>query len=115
MDGALPAVHGACDFNGRHAGQLDVRWQTKDARLGDSPITLQFSDDPNGPWSTIATGLPNSGQYLWQVDARTPRQIYLRLEVSDEAGNVASHELTEPIAIEGLTPQGRIRTLLPNG
>jgi hypothetical protein len=98
---------------GQHAGKLDIRWLAEDARLTTQPISLLFSDSADGAWTTIACGLPNTGQYLWPIDARIPRQIYLRLEVRDEAGNVGEHQLAEPISIEGLTPQGHILGLLP--
>ena len=58
------------------------------------------------------SGLANSGKYLWPIDSRVPQQIYLRLEVRDEAGNVGEHQLIDPINIEGLTPRGRIRGLV---
>ena len=57
----------------------------------------------------MAAGLPNTGQYFWEYDPRSPRQIYLRLEVRDDAGNIAIDQLTEPIKVEGLEPKGQIR------
>ena len=63
----------------------------------------------------IATALPNTGEYFWEYDPRSPRQIYLRLEVRDDAGNVAIDQLTEPIKVEGLEPKGQIRGFKPAG
>jgi hypothetical protein len=91
------------------AGKLDIRWEASDANLAPRPITLLMSDRPDGVFTPIAAGLPNSGQYFWEFDPRSPRQIYLRLEVRDEAGNTAVDQLTEPILVEGLQPKGRIR------
>lgn len=99
---------------GEHAGQLDIRWQAIDVWFTDRPITLQFSEHPQGPWITIAAGLPNTGQYFWSVDPRIPRQIFLRIEACDEAGNVAQHQISQAISTAGLIPQGRIRGLRPN-
>ena len=103
------ALYGA----GPQAGQLDIRWEAKDASLTSQPITLLFSDNADGPWTTIASGLENTGQYFWSIDTRVPRKVHLRLEVRDEAGNVGEHQLADPISIEGLTPQGRIRDFVP--
>ena len=105
------AAYGA----GEHAGELDIRWEAQDEHLGPRPITLSFSDRPDGKYTTIAAGLPNTGQYFWRFDPRSPRQIYLRLEVRDDAGNVTSDQLADPINVEGLTPKGRIRSLTPTG
>ena len=94
---------------GPAAGKLDIRWEADDANLTSRPVTLAIGDRPEGPFTPIAAGLPNSGQYYWDFDPRSPRLIYLRLEVRDEAGNVAVDQLTEPIQVEGLQPRGRIR------
>jgi hypothetical protein len=72
-----------------------------------------MSSSPDGPFTPIAAGLPNTGQYLWEFDPRSPRQIYLRLEVRDEAGNLTIDQLVEPIQVEGLAPKGRIRGFSP--
>ena len=103
------AAYGA----GEHAGELDIRWEAGDSHLGPRPITLSFSDRPDGKFTAIAAGLPNSGQYFWQFDPRSPRQIYLKLEARDDAGNVSVDQLADPINVEGLTPKGRIRSLTP--
>ena len=100
---------------GEHSGELDIRWEAEDSHLGPRPITLSFSDRADGRFTTIAAGLPNTGQYFWRFDPRSPRQIFLKLEVRDEAGNVAADQLADPINIEGLTPKGRIRSLTPAG
>jgi hypothetical protein len=100
---------GASYGQGASAGKLDIRWEATDANLGQRPVTLAMSDRPDGSFVPIAAGLPNGGQYLWEFDPTSPRQIFLRLEVRDEAGNVAVDQLTEAIKVEGLEPKGRIR------
>lgn len=103
------AVYG----EGVHAGELDIRWEIIDDSIGDRAVTLLFSEHPTGPWTTIAAGLPNTKQYYWSVDSNTPRQIYLRLEVRDEAGNTAEHQLVDPISTMGLVPKAFIRSVRP--
>lgn len=100
---------GAAYGQGEAAGKLDIRWEASDDNLGSRPITLAVGERPEGPFTPLAAGLPNSGQYFWEFDPRSPRQLYLRLEVRDDAGNVAIEQLTEPIKVEGLEPKGRIR------
>jgi hypothetical protein len=103
------AIYGS----GARAGELEIHWQAEDARLNERPVSLKFSDAPGGSWSTIASSLPNKGVYRWRVDGRVPPQIYLRLEVRDEAGNLAVHELERPIPNDGLVPRGTIRGIKP--
>jgi len=104
---------GAAYGQGEAAGKLDIRWQATDTNLGSRPVTLAIGDRPDGPFTPVAVGLPNTGQYFWEFDPRSPRQIFLRLEVRDEAGNVAIDQLTEPIKVEGLEPRGKIRGFNP--
>ena len=98
---------------GVHAGELDIRWEVIDESIGDRGVTLMFSEQPTGPWTTIAAGLPNTQQYYWSVDPNTPRQIYLRLEFRDDAGNTGEHQLVEPVSTIGLVPKAFIRSVRP--
>jgi hypothetical protein len=98
---------------GDAAGKLDIRWEAADPNLGNRVVTLAIADRPDGPFTPIAAGLPNTGQYFWEYDPRSPRQIYLRLEVRDEAGNIGIDQLREPIKVEGLEPKGQIRGFSP--
>jgi hypothetical protein len=100
---------------GEHAGELLIRWQASDAAMASRPITLQFSDRPNGPWSIIAAGLENIGSYAWRPDNRAPDKIYLRIEARDEAGNTATFDTPEPTALDRIFPAGRIREVRPAG
>lgn len=94
---------------GINSGQLQIQWQASDAWLLARPITLSYASEPQGPWTTLAGGLANTGQYFWRVEPSVPRRVYLKLEVRDAAGNLTEHKLAEPIELEGLAPQGRIR------
>jgi hypothetical protein len=95
------------------AGTLLIRWHAEDAALADRPITLLFSDRPTGPWSTIAAGLDNTGQYGWRPDARVPDRICLRIEARDQAGNVGTFDAPQPISIDRIRPGGRIQSAHP--
>jgi hypothetical protein len=103
------AIYGS----GQKAGILDIRWSANDESFSQQPVSLYFSTDRQGPWTTIAAGLPNNGQYEWRADARIPREIYLRIQARDKAGNVNEHILAEPISLDGLAPRGRIDGLAP--
>jgi hypothetical protein len=98
---------------GGHAGNLDIQWTATDDHFGQRPITFSFSEKRDGPWTTIASGLPNSGQYYWRVDSSVPDKFYLRLEARDEAGNLCIDQLKRPIQSAGLTPKGRVRSFEP--
>lgn len=99
--------------SGERAGQLIIHWDAYDAQPGERPISLAFSDNPNGPWQPIASGLRNTGRYVWQLDQRTPNAVYLRLEFRDGAGNVAVYQPAEPVTVAPLRPRARIREVRP--
>jgi len=98
---------------GVDAGKLIISYETTDALLAARPVSLSFSESPGGPWTTIAAGLENTGRYAWPLDGRLPQQIYLRLEVRDEAGNVGVHETNQAVSFDRLSPSVRIRSVRP--
>jgi hypothetical protein len=99
--------------NAGEAGKLIIQWTASDANLALRPIRLQYGPNPNGPWTTIEDGLRNEGEYAWKPTADIPDQVWLRLEVRDEAGNVCVHQPELPIDISGLIPRGHIRGITP--
>ncbi len=111
VDETLPSVgiSGARYGDGDRAGSLVIAYRCDDDYLMSRPITLAFSDSPDGPWTTIAAGLRNTGDYVWPADPQLPRQIYLRIDATDQAGNVGGYVLEEPIDTRGLAPRARIR------
>jgi hypothetical protein len=95
------------------AGQLVISWQADDLMLAARPVSLSFSENRGGPWLPIAAGLENTGRYAWPLDNRTPAKVFLRLEVRDEAGNVGTDEMAEPLTIDQSHPTVRIRSVRP--
>ena len=94
--------------SGKDAGKLIIQYVASDHNLAIRPIRLLYSPQPDGPWTTIAEGLRNSGSYAWKVPSQVPEQIYLRIEVRDTANNLGVYQLTSPLDISGLVPRGRI-------
>ena len=86
-----------------------------DGLLADRPISLSFAETPAGPWTTIVAGLENSGRYVWQLDARVPSQIHLRMEVRDKAGNLEQVNLPQPVSLTRPQPTVQIRGVRPLG
>lgn len=100
---------------GNLADHLLLRWSVADGNLEQRPIGLYYSAYPNGPWSTIAAGLENTGNYTWRLERHMPNQFYVRLEVRDLAGNLATHQSSEPISLARPQPTGRLRGVQPIG
>jgi hypothetical protein len=79
--------------------QLSIRWQAADAQLADSPISLYYADATTGDWRLIAQGLPNSGEYCWNLPIGLPTEVQIRVEAHDMAGNVTTAETRNPIRL----------------
>jgi hypothetical protein len=63
-----------------------VRWSS--AQVGGAPAsaTLELSaDGPHGPWTTLATALPDNGAYQWAVAAPPTSAATLRVVVTQGA------------------------------
>ncbi|MEM9365829.1 MAG: hypothetical protein AAGD07_07515 [Planctomycetota bacterium] len=106
-------VTGAKYGEGEFTGSLIIQWRARDEHLLERPITLAFGESTEGPWTTIAGGVRNSGQYAWPADAALPAQIYLRIDAADQAGNVGTYVLDTPVDTRGLAPRARIRGFRP--
>jgi hypothetical protein len=111
VDKSKPNVRitGAQYGDGDRLGALVILYECVDPNLMQRPIALSFSDSLEGPWTTIAGGLRNDGEYVWPADPQLPRQLYLRIDATDQAGNVGSYILDKPIDTQGLAPRARIR------
>lgn len=105
----ISAVYGA----GEEAGHLVIDYSCNDDELIDRPISISFSERRDGPWTTVASGLKNTGRYLWPAEPNLPKRIYLRIEAVDRAANIGVYRLDLPIDVEGLAPRGRIKGFRP--
>lgn len=115
VDTSLPVVKitRAVYGEGPEDGMLVIDYNCEDGHLVERPITLLYSERLDGPWTEVATGLANTGLYLWKAAANLPDKIYLKIECIDKAGNIGSHRLDLPIDIRGLAPRGIIQGFRP--
>ena len=98
---------------GAEAGRLIINWVADDPWLTLRPISLFWSTQPNGPWTEIESGLRNSGRYVWKVATDVPRQVYLRIDAVDQAGNIGAFRLNKQIDLSGLIPRAHIKSVQP--
>jgi len=86
-----------------HGGKtptMMIRWTAKDKNMGPRPINLAFAEEAEGPWTPIAAGLDNNGQYEWQPTGGLPHHVYVRVEASDLHGNVGAAQTSNPLRID---------------
>jgi hypothetical protein len=93
---------------GRDVGTLYVNYAASDIHLTPRPVSISMSTKKEGPWTTIASGLENTGVYGWEMPKDLPYQFYVRVEAEDRAGNVGAYLTSEPIKIDLARPRGTI-------
>jgi hypothetical protein len=104
-------------------GSLHISWIAKDKNLHSEPIDLFYAVNRQGPWLPIVKGLKNDGLYRWTPTAVMGTHAFVRLTVHDLAGNTASSESAQPVALDDQSrPRGHLvgvstipRTTLGNG
>lgn len=94
--------------NGQQPGQLLIEWTMSDDELAERPVSLYYASHHNGPWQPITGWEPDTGQYLWTFGPDVPKQVYIRLEARDAAGNIARADSPDPLVIDLSRPSARI-------
>jgi hypothetical protein len=88
---------------------LILAWEASDRNLAQNPVTLEWADDPGGPWHAIGKpDMPNTGRFAWQVPADIKPSVYLRLSVRDTAGNIGVHQTEQPELVDLSVPEATI-------
>jgi hypothetical protein len=83
---------------------LSIVWTASDKNLGRQPITLSYAEQPEGTWTEIAK-TENTGRYVWQMPPGVPYRFYVRVEATDQAGNVGSDRTKDPVLVDLTRPK----------
>jgi len=106
-------VHAEVD-PGPDTGKLTITWKATDENLSRDPITLSYSENPEGPWKQIVAGQPNFGSYVWRMPpSGIPYQFYVQVEAADKAGNVGKLKTKELVKVDLKKPKGVILDVGP--
>ena len=76
----------------------EVRWQASDSTAQSLRIDVEFSHDGGQSWSTLASGLANTGLYQWDTRGVANGTYLLRL--SADNGQTKSSEISEPFVVD---------------
>jgi hypothetical protein len=90
-------------------GKLTVVWSASDRWLrAQQPVSISYAEKRDGPWLPLpgATRLENTGSYTVATEG-LPFQIFVRVDATDEAGNVGSDVYREAVKIDLKVPQVR--------
>jgi hypothetical protein len=101
--------------NGPDKGKLTVSWFAQDKNLAPNPITLSYAKNSDGPWTTFAEKLPNTGRHVWTMPADgVPYQFHVKVEALDLAGNVGEAVSADLVKVDLSTPKVKILNVEPS-
>jgi len=86
-------------------GAIDLKWNVSDANLGADPINLFYRTRADESWQPIAHNIKNDGAYRWAFPSSIGGQVFVKLEVADQAGNLAKIETPTPILLDQTEPE----------
>lgn len=84
-----------------------LTWTAKDKNLSAEPISLEWAENPQGPWQACGAKQSNVGRFSWTLPPRIPVQVYLRVKATDFAGNEGVAVTQEPLYVDLGQPQAR--------
>lgn len=87
---------------------LILSWTAKDKNLAAEPISLEWAENPEGPWQACGGKQTNTGRFSWTLPQRIPVQVFLRVKAADLAGNEGIAVTQEPLYVDLGQPQARI-------
>jgi hypothetical protein len=93
---------------GEDAGTLLISWHATDKNLGDIPIDLYYANHQDGPWLPIARGARNDGAFRWMLPREAGQEIFIRMDVTDRAGNLVRCETPQAIFVDMTRPKARV-------
>jgi hypothetical protein len=114
VDITQPRAQLYCQPDPQRENALLLRWECEDKNLAACPVTLEWSDEPQGTWKEIAAKLPATpGWYSWKLPEGVPVLVYLRLTVWDTAGNKAVAVTPTPQLADLAKPVGHLLRIAP--
>lgn len=97
---------------GAEAGTFLISWTAADKNLKADGIDLDYAPHADGPWTSIAHGLHNDGNYRWSGPHDAAGEVHVRMQVSDAAGNVTTCTAPQPLIFDRARPKAKVLGVL---
>lgn len=63
-----------------------ITWNASDTNFSSAPITIEYSSNSGGSWTTIVSGTSNTGSYNWTVSVADKTTYRIRIKAIDLVG-----------------------------
>ncbi|MBI2806010.1 MAG: hypothetical protein HYX68_13605 [Planctomycetes bacterium] len=90
------------------SGQVELRWNATDNNLSAEPVNLFYRTRADGAWQVIARNVKNDGVHRWTFPRDAGPQFFVKIEVTDRAGNLAQDSSRQPILIDLTEPRATV-------
>jgi len=106
--GPVAQLLDARTVNADEGGTLLINWTAQDKNLGPEPIALYYACQRQGPWQPIAKNVANHGSYRWRIPQELGAELYLRMDVTDRAGNLTQCKTAQAITMDLTRPKATV-------
>jgi hypothetical protein len=89
--------------NGDEGAALWITWNARDKNLATECVDLYYSVNREGPWTAIAKNARNDGRYRWAVPQEIGPLAFIRVAVTDRAGNMSKADTPHAIALDDMS------------
>ena len=79
-----------------------------DKNLGAEPVNLYYRTRHDGPWQAIARSSRTTACYRWAFPRDAAAQFFVKVEVTDLAGNIARVETPNPVVLDMTEPRATV-------
>lgn len=87
------------------AGMVELRWNATDKNLSAEPVTIYYRTRTDGPWQVLAKNVKNEGVHRWAFPRDAGGQFFFKVEIVDQAGNMAQSASSQPTVIDMTEPR----------
>ena len=110
VDNTPPSVKllSADQGRGKNLNQVVLRWSVTEDHPAEQPISLAYTNDPNGRWEPITGWISDTGEFVWNAGPKTPSRLYFRVTARDAAGNLDFSQTTNPVIVDLSRPSAQI-------
>lgn len=114
VDTVAPAItlSGTKVIKEQQGTMISLDWSATDAHLTTRPVSVQWSQSSDGPWTDLATNLAAKGRISLPVKDLPLTGCYFRLQASDEAGNVGT-TVSEKVILDVQIPRCEVLGIQP--
>lgn len=95
--------------------QYLIKWDAIDDNFSNAPIKLKYSDDNKYSWNDIVINTANDGEYSWLVPNVNSSKCYIKITVTDLAGNNIISQNVDAFGISVDSTSPTVELINPNG